>query len=301
MSRGFVRDVLTEAAFWSGSPAFYGYNWVKQRTAREQKEKEHAAMVCGAIRARWFPPTPRYASLAELLRDGGEKLLQRQHEPPELGRPSSVRDIIVIDNFYEDPDAVREYALGLHYEPYEPKMGWFASGSLDRENPGQLRGTRLATPLIKQKLASIVGTELDDATWEQSGEGWNGAFHYKRASVTPIGSSIHNHVGRDDDVRPGGWSGLVYLNPRPPRGAGTSIWMEKSTGKCFSERSIYSNNFDRFEMILDLENRYNRLVLFYASIFHFAARGFGNDVRDARLFQTFFFNVKGAKRWNDGR
>jgi hypothetical protein len=117
-----------------------------------------------------------------------------------------------------------------------------------------------------------------------------------------LGSTIHNHVGRDEDVRPGGWSGLVYLNPKPPPSAGTTIWRHRGTGRCWTLESKYCRNWDDFEPVLEVENRYNRLILFYASVYHLAASGWGSKREDARMFQTFFWNVRRNGRvetWRD--
>jgi hypothetical protein len=244
-------------------------------------------------------PHARFATASELTRRG-ERLLQRQFGPAPLGQPTGAvpRDVIVVDDFYEDPDAVRAFALRQRYEAYRP--GWFSSALEVVDNPLRGRGVRLATPAIRERLSRLVHAEADETSWHSAGDGWNGAFHYKTANrfvraLLPFDSSIHNHVGRDEDVRPGGWSGLVYLNPQPQERSGTSIWMHKPTRRCWALEPTYSVRWRDFELILDVENRYNRLVLFYGSIFHLAAAGWGSRKEDARLFQTFFWNVRPAE------
>ena len=240
-------------------------------------------------------PAPKFASLSALMR-GGEGLLERQFGPAPLGQPTGMipRDVIVVDDFYEDPDEVRRYALGLTYAEYQPR--WYSSALEVTENPLKGKGVRLATTAIRQKLSQLVHRPAEEETWETAGDGWNGAFHYKTGNpivraLVPFDSSIHNHVGRAEDVKPGGWSGLVYLNPKPEQNAGTSIWRHKKTGSCWALEPTYSVEWADFELILDVENRYNRLVLFYASIYHLAGGGWGKTVDDARLFQTFFWNT----------
>jgi len=276
------------------SQAYRVASWVRRdassSAAARQESRALQLFGGGALR-------PRFASVHELINQG-EHLLERQFGLVPLGQPGGTipRDIIVVDNFYEDPDAVRHHALGLEYEPYVP--GWYSSALEIRDNPLKGRGVRLAHTAIRERLSAIVKDEADEATWATSGDGWNGAFHYKigrglRCRLAPmLGSTIHNHVGRDEDVRPGGWSGLVYLNPKPPGSAGTTIWRHCGTGRCWTLDSKYSRTWDDFEPVLEVENRYNRLILFYASIYHLAAGGWGADRNDARLFQTFFWNVR---------
>lgn len=255
--------------------------------------------TCGKVRATLFGyGRPLCADVSELYTERrGE--FEHQHGLPELGVPSGqrVQDVIVVDNFYEDPDAVRRFALGLNYITYASYKGrpfWFSSALEIRDNPIKGKGVRLANEPIKVRLAEIIRCPVDDDTWETSGDGWNGAFHYKVRSYFPGATSkIHNHAGRDSDVREG-WSGLVYLSKDSKGGAGTSIWRDKKTGLCYSNDSVYTLNHDDFELMLNIENRYNRLVLFYANVFHVGEEGFGTKLEDARLFQTFFFNVRHA-------
>lgn len=238
---------------------------------------------------------PQFKDISELY-NSPDQAFEHYHTPPGLGLPSGMRvqDVIIVDNFYEDPDAVRRYALELEYVPYAVNRGepfWYSSALEVKENPLKGKGVRLANDQIKQRLAEIIRSPIDDKTWETAGDGWNGAFHYKLRSPFPGATSqIHNHAGRDSDVSEG-WSGLVYLTKGPKSSAGTSIWRHKETGMCYSHDSVYTLNHDEFELVMDVENRYNRLVLFYASIFHVGEEGFGNCIEIARLFQTFFFNV----------
>jgi hypothetical protein len=223
---------------------------------------------------------PRYRDLRELIESGADRLERR-----------SQADIIIVDNFYEDPDQVRAYALGLEYTRYS--ADWYSSALEEKESPLRGRGVRLADESIKRKLAKITGSEIDEDSWDTSGDGWNGAFHYSLRHVLPrgAGSLIHNHVGRDTDVVDG-WSGLVYLTPNAVRESGTGIWMSKATGRCYSLDSVYDKDIDAYDLAFRCENVYNRLVLFYASVLHMAEEGFGTTRENGRVFQTFFFNVK---------
>lgn len=239
---------------------------------------------------------PVYSDISQIYTSKG-KILDHQFPHPDLGQPSGIRvqDILIIDNFYEDPDAVRNYALSLNYVPYafyKGKPFWYSSALEVKPSPINGKGIRLANSMIKTKLSNIIQSDVDDDTWDTSGDGWNGAFHYKIRSHFPGATSqIHNHAGRDSDVSEG-WSGVLYLNKNSKSGAGTTIWRNKKTGLCYSNDSVYTLNHDEYELALNIENRYNRLVLFYASIFHVGEEGFGTNINNARLFQTFFFNLK---------
>jgi hypothetical protein len=274
-------------------PVAYAALWVAQRLAREGKQKRKLGRMLSVMSTMVLRrQRPRYASTAELFKRGAD-LFEHAAPPPALGEVSGtvVRDVVVIDNFYEDPDAVRAYALGLEYVEYSPR--WHASALEVEDNALRGRGVRLASAALRGRLEQILRCTIDEDSWETAGDGWNGAFHYKTGGILKrFGSSIHNHVGRDADLRPGGWSGLVYLSPDPPAWSGTSLWLHRKTGRCWTTESKYQMNFDDFELVFESDNRYNRLVLFQGSVFHLAHDGFGSRLGNARLFQTFFFNVK---------
>jgi hypothetical protein len=292
---------------WLGARARAG-GWLGGDAAA----RERLGRAARGLRVRLFGPgPPQCASLGELYAREGD-LFENAQPKPALGSPSGrrVHDVLVIDNFYEDPDAVRAFALGLEYEPYlnypdrfggyyrppawyQPRPFWFSSALEVRDNPLKGRGVRLAHEGIRGRLSEIVQSPVDEATWDTSGDGWNGAFHYKVRGSYPFATSmIHNHVGRDSDVVQG-WSGVVYLTPGRPRG-GTSIWRSRQTGACYARDSVYSSNYEDYEPVFLVENVYNRLLLLGASVLHFGEEGFGTRKENARLFQTFFFNVRAS-------
>lgn len=216
--------------------------------------------------------------------------------------------VVIVDDFYGDPDAVR--ALGLSREfvqftpplaeqvgadvaslpEFEPIKGAWRSTALLR-----FRGKDVAKPFVgfrhnpewlRCEMERITGESIGTEAWALGGDGWNGAFHLRDAGHTS--ASIHHHY-KEGDVYPRGWSGLVYLSPGAPRNSGTSFWRSKDTGKCVASPGVAATkDYDRFEKVFVSDNVYNRLVLFRENVLHRAEPGFGED-KDARLTQTFFF------------
>jgi len=207
--------------------------------------------------------------------------------------------VLVIDDFYNDPVAIRKLALSTQYIKYAGT--WFASalwvkGGVPLEGKDYFKGFRHGDDEVIQKLSSLICADIDMQSWKTMGDGWNGAFHYKLANSLTRGDGIHHHW-KPFDV-PYGWSGLIYLNQEEhlAPSQGTSIWRDLETGKCIaaSYESFFDRNFaaKRWEKILDVEPKFNRLALFRCDIFHLAGLGFGKSLADARLFQTFFFSVQ---------
>lgn len=219
--------------------------------------------------------------------------------------------IIVCDEFYSDPNEVRRIALSKEFFQYKPplakqvgskiaaqyadsKPAWFSSSLLrylGTKVKTPQKGYRYATPDIRMALSKVVGEEVVANTWDESGDWWNGAFHLQYDAGESDYRVIHHHY-RDGDVAPVGWSGLVYLSPDAPEDYGTTIWREKNTGLCIAAKgSKFDKEHDNYELALSIGNRFNRLVLFRENVLHRASKGFGNTPENARLMQTFFFQV----------
>ncbi|MEH6584718.1 MAG: hypothetical protein V7754_22510, partial [Halioglobus sp.] len=149
------------------------------------------------------------------------------------------------------------------------------------------------------KLESVIKRRINRETWPLTGDGWNGAFHLRFGvpAKNRVGK-IHNHYGRtnaDSDAveTQFGWTGLVYLSENPKEKSGTSVWRENETSLCYSENdTVVWLDEPEADMVYEVENIYNRLVLMDSRMLHRAENGFGLNTENARLIQTFFFDVE---------
>lgn len=219
--------------------------------------------------------------------------------------------LIVLDDFYPDPDAVRARALAqrfVQYQPPDPAIfgpgaeaasrgrtrPWFATAFLAYHgNPcaNPFMGYRENPPELRERLAAITGDKVRAETWDLGGDGWNGAFHLIEDGPDRGAGLVHHHF-KPGDLATRGWSGLVYLSPDAPPEAGTGIWRERASGRCIAGFGARFDEEAGFDRVLAVENRYNRLVLFRENVLHRVEQGFGKG-RDARLTQTFFFETEG--------
>lgn len=244
--------------------------------------------------------------------DGPEQLNARHELFTDPQRPETENRgpfLLIIDNFYSEPETIRIMALSQEFFQYSPPLPeqvgervasrytdadprWFSTSllkfqgrSVNRPHPG----FRYADQDVAARLAEVTAEQPDPETWVRSGDGWNGAFHLHYASEPGNNFSVHHHY-RQGDVYPRGWSGVVYLSPDAPDEAGTSIWQDKVSGKCIAQQgAIFSKDMTRFKKMLSIANRFNRLVLFRENILHRAESGFGDNPQTGRLTQTFFF------------
>ena len=220
--------------------------------------------------------------------------------------------LIVCDDFYQNPNEIRELALAQRFFQYKPPLPeqvgeetaaqygdprpvWLSSSLLrylGKTVANPQYGYRHATPEVRQALAKVTSEIIKTDTWDEVGDWWNGAFHLQYEAGEKVHRVIHHHY-REGDVAPRGWSGLVYLSPDAPPKLGTTIWREKKTHRCIASKGDkYDQDIDKFDLALLIENRFNRLVLFRENVLHRAGYGFGTTPSTARLMQTFFFHAE---------
>jgi len=181
----------------------------------------------------------------------------------------------VVDNFYTDPDAIREFALKQRYQTnHDGEQGYI----------GTRTEQQFLFPGLKERFEQIMGRPI--TRWHE--HGMNGRFQYCKA-----GDPLVYHC----DLQ--AWAGMLYLTPDAPYNTGTSTYALKGTDiRHLSHPDIYScfkagsRNFDRtpFETVDVLGNVYNRLVIFNAGYLHAASEYFGFTAENSRLWQMFFFD-----------
>ncbi len=221
------------------------------------------------------------------------------------------RSVVVVDDFYDDPDGVRRYALAQPiYYPYQSgadvERGRVrASWATTRYREADDCPFKSSAELIG-KLEAAVGEPIDLADWRAGfplndegqaapdcdehthGSLWNCSFHFKPDVGQDLGEGVHNHVtDRWNTVGPDGWAGLIYLTPdAPPRG-GLKLWRNRDPRR----RYDWLTPKAEWELIDDLGNVYNRLLLVRGDWPHSGANGWGTSWETGRMYQTFFFRV----------
>lgn len=186
---------------------------------------------------------------------------------------SSPPTFVVVDNFYENPDSVREFALKTNMVAH-----------LNAHKGSRTDQVYLFQGL-KEAFEKILGTKIKD--WEHYGT--NGCFQYCVA-----GDQLVYHTDTQQ------YAGLIYLTPDAPPNTGTSFYRSKHTKKMhvnngMEHNVVFRNGFldsTEFDLVDTVGNVYNRLVLFDAQLIHAAACYFGNNRENGRLFQLFFFDIE---------
>jgi len=178
-------------------------------------------------------------------------------------------NVIIVDDFYSNPDQVRDYALK---QPFGVK--------------GNYPGSRTAPWLdqgLKATIAHIVSAAGGSVTDWMENSGYNGAFQICTAiDRTWIHADSYNT-----------WAGVCYLTPNAPLSAGTALYRHKASGEYFKTTDNHEgNDYTKWDMVDYIANKYNRLVLYRGNLFHASVDYFGDNFQNGRLFQTFFFNTE---------
>lgn len=118
--------------------------------------------------------------------------------------------------------------------------------------------------------------------------------------LSPAGQVEPNMV--HDDSMMGDWTAILFLNPDPPAGDGTTFFRDRTTGLDMSSGGLLIdtnawNDPDRWEPSRTIPAAFNRLLVFDAARYHSRALfdNYGSDVQTARLIQIAFGT--GALSW----
>lgn len=203
--------------------------------------------------------------------------------------PLNIDDrMFIVDNFYTNPEAIRQYAI--QQEKEDESGGNYA---------GVMTNNSFITPEHLETIGHLVGHPVEPGT------GLCGKFRFTKENDT-YSQDIHFDPGERLV-----WAGVWYGTPGIETD-GTIMWRHKRTGlesipltqegiekhgwygvpdlKTFLETDGIDHSL--WEKTLTLPYRYNRLVLFRPWMFHSPGKAFGDTLENCRLIQTFFFRTK---------
>ena len=167
------------------------------------------------------------------------------------------RNLIVIDNFLDNPDRIRFHALGLDFNRYQVSV------------PG-VRSMRLGGALqteVEDKLKIAFGCK--EIIWDMTQD----TLCFQSCME---GTETWIHVDSQGENQ-GEWAAVLYLTPNPVLDSGTGIFESPD-----------------HDMNIGVGNVYNRLVAYRGKMLYHRSivPGFGNTLETSRLTQTFFFDIK---------
>lgn len=175
--------------------------------------------------------------------------------------------LIIVDDFYVNPDQVREYALS---QPFTVR--------------GNFPGLRTA-PYLPDDLKNAINFWMAPAggvtDWLEH-SGYTGAFQIATAQDRTWIHADHYNM----------WAGVCYLTPDAPYTGGTGLYRHKESGQFHRTDKDYEGyDYTKWDLFDRIGNKYNRLILYRGDLFHASLDYFGDSPKNGRLFQTFFFNT----------
>lgn len=181
-------------------------------------------------------------------------------------------NVIITDDFYGDPDSVRNFALAQPFDVTGNYPGGRTKSFLNAD--------------LKEAMQTIVWNSGGEITNWYNVDGMTGSFQLTTAEDR---SWIHtDHFNK--------WAAVCYLTPDAPVTSGTGLFMYKKN----SARTVEEMNGEEYDaqdmtkwiMYDRIANKYNRLVMYRGNLFHSSLDYFGSTPQDSRLFQVFFFDTQ---------
>jgi Family of unknown function (DUF6445) len=200
--------------------------------------------------------------------------------------------VIIFDDFFDHPMKLRADALKLNYPKPKEKQNW----------PGRNGHMRLFVPGLDEAVSRIVGEPVVGAA---------GTAHCCfRLSLAGDDDDRLFNVHIDEGMW---WAGIAYLTLPEHCQGGTEFFRHKEThsdrapiypeelkkhnAKDFSEAgwriiSRDSTDMSKWEPVMMVPMRFNRLVLLRPWLWHTAGKSFGTSIENGRLIQTYFFKLR---------
>jgi hypothetical protein len=191
----------------------------------------------------------------------------------------------IVDNFFEDPIKIREYALSQDFFS-DPENSWPGK----RTNPLPKINPNLFQHVIKKSLKIFY---RDDEQFE-----YESTMYFQLSDCSYGTGWVHADVANMI-------TGIIYLNPNGQLSSGTTIYQPKIIGAEPINLDIKQQSFngtiqdctqarnennDQFEETIIIKNKFNRLILFDSHLYHSANDFIGNDKDSSRLTLVFFIN-----------
>jgi len=199
------------------------------------------------------------------------------------------RSILILDNFLPDPDAFRDIAARMEFKYLNKKTNF----------PGRNSTQRLNIPDIDVSIENILQESLTPMT---------GLSHGKfRLTLATDEGLAKVHLDNSQ------WSGILYLTPDEYSSGGTEFFRHKPTGLDSALLSLAnmkaqkwnssqiandainnivksdSNNPEKWEHLMTVPMKYNRLLLMRPWLWHTAGPAFGKNFETGRLVFLLFY------------
>jgi hypothetical protein len=205
--------------------------------------------------------------------------------------------VSVVDGFFDEPDQIRNYALGLTSEPdSEGKWPGSRTANLAEINPKLFDHTC-------RRIASLFWDTRDPNEFVQ----WQAQGGFQLVDSSYQSGWVHHDAGEEL------FTAIIYLTPNASTSTGTSIWELKdrivpiptaakeakfpalrqeldATTATLARQEL--NNY--YTESIRVNNKYNRAIIFDSHLYH--AAGEFDTLTEDRLTLTIFFSKLGSSK-----
>jgi hypothetical protein len=192
-----------------------------------------------------------------------------------------ISSLIVVDNFFDDPDMIRNSALSVSYDFISTYPGMRSSG-VNQEQSLKL----------KEKFEKILNIPI--TRWDLF-DGDNKKHMNTCYQICLESDTTWVHHDFTD------WAAVVYLTPDADPESGTGLFTHTASGIDQWNKDDITTDFnsssdtrelDKWQLTAEIKNKYNRLILYRGNYYHRSMKpGFGNNYINGRLTQVFFFDA----------
>jgi hypothetical protein len=178
-----------------------------------------------------------------------------------------LQDIIIVENIFDDPYKIIDLAKKQKFytkeeHPIDKNIdnSWHGLRSLSLDTIDKNFFIETVNNIINKSLSKkFHNFSVNYINWDFR------AYGYFHLMLDQVISGIHV----DKNIV---YAGVIYLNPNPTKNSGT----------------IFYNKNE--EVVQNIDNKFNKLVLYNSSILHQVADGFGDNVENGRLTLNLFIN-----------
>lgn len=193
--------------------------------------------------------------------------------------------LTIIDNFYYDPDSIRNTALTCEYYPEKVSKG-YPNGNAPW--PGKMSKDSHSPNWIDAQISKLMNKNLRQMRQMDSG-------HFRISQATNETGMFDNMI-HADGTNKDYYAGVLYLSKDQTETDGTLFYTQKSTGLNYLESEEQLNTLilsgedkDPTQWIAHSKSNivYNRLLIYPANKFHGIGPCFGDTDDSARIVQLF--------------
>ena len=205
--------------------------------------------------------------------------------------------VTIIENFYDNPDAIRKFALAQQYTYCKqvPNIEYVYPGC--RTKDLSYLDTLLFEKICKKLVTVFHNAEHDQMRWLITTSFQSVSAEYGQGVIHTDSNTV--------------FAGVLYLTPDAPLNSGTSLFKpNKNFDDAKYQQALVDNDVrfkageiamdtsyhSMFDEIVRVNNVYNTLIIYEGRHFHAANEFFGKSLEDSRLAQVFFVNKIDAQK-----